>query len=234
MNHPFIQMLRFEYKANQKMWIITTTIGILLLALLDLLNNPITKPFSYSLFYLLTLIFTLLSYQESTNSQSMNMYHLIPVSQNIKYLSKIFITLIAFPVILFLFRELIITLGIGKDSASLPNGQLSEVFSILGSRQITNLLIASWFLSQSVSTLIAIIFKKYKILYALLFYWGLQLLMTPIVFLASFRNITGNSSSAMTHVHNSPSPPTWIIPFGIVISLVIYGISYRLFFRRQL
>lgn len=216
------------------MWIITTTIGILLLALLDLLNNPITKPFSYSLFYLLTLIFTLLSYQESTNCQSMNMYHLIPVNQNIKYLSKIFITLIAFPVLLLLLRELIITLGISKDSASTTGDQLSEVFSILASRQINNLLIVSWFLSQSVSTLIAIIFKKYKILYAFVFYWGLQLFMTPIIFLASFRNIIGKSSLAMTHVHNSPSPPTLIIPFGIVITLVIYGISYRLFLRRQL
>ncbi len=230
MNHPFIKMLKFEWKANRKMWIIITSIGMVLLTLLSLTRSSINTMLSYSLFYLLTMIFTLLGYQESTNNQSMTMYHLIPEERNIKFWSKIFITLIAFPSALYIFGSLVLSPLMSVFTRTSSPNQSSELFSVMAnSSQIIILLIAFWFFSQSASTLIAIIFKKYKILYAILVYWGFQLLMTPVILIGSF--IPARSVSTM---HQPFAPISLYILLVIALTLVIYGISYRLFFRRQL
>lgn len=230
MNHPFIKMLKFEWRANRKMWFIITSIGMILLTLLSLTHSLINTMLFYSLFYLLTMTFTLLCYQESTNSQSMIMYHLIPVERNMKFWSKIFITLIAFPSVLYIFGNLVISPLISTFRGTSSPNQSSELFSVMAdSSQIIRLLVAFWFFSQAASTLIAIIFKKYKILYAILVYWGFQLLMTPVILIGSF--VSGRSVSTM---HQPLAPISLYILLVIALTFVIYGISYRLFFRRQL
>jgi hypothetical protein len=222
MNYPFIQILRYEWNVNKKMWIITSVIGIALMFLSGIFNGPINKTISFSVFYMITLIFTLLSYQETTSSQSMSLYHLIPVDRNIKFLSKIILTLIAFPGILFVFRELFSFAGMFARFGNLNDGRSSEVWEILASIHFTNLLFAAWFLSQSVCTLVAIVFKKYKILWALPVLWGIQILQGSVLFIIS--SITyGNNSSSNLMIYSL-----------IVIAILIYGVAYRLFFRRQL
>jgi len=51
MDHPFIQILRFEWKANKINWILISSIGILLILILCLLNSPVAKIFSISFLY---------------------------------------------------------------------------------------------------------------------------------------------------------------------------------------
>jgi len=153
MNHPLIQMLRYEQNANRKMWIATSVAGIALLILSGIFNDPVNKIISFSFFYVITLIFTLLSYQETTSSPSMSMYHLIPVDRNIKFLSKIILTLIAFPGMLFLFKELFSFTRIFTWLSIMNDDRTSEVWAILASSQFSKLFFAGWFLSQSVCTL---------------------------------------------------------------------------------
>jgi hypothetical protein len=235
MNHPFIQMLRFELKLNRKMWIIITAISLVLLAILNLLNSPIFKPILFSFLFFVTLLFTLLSYQETTHRQSLNLYHLIPVNQNIKFLTKIFITLFAFPAFLLAFNYLLSFMGQVANRGYTSHSQSLELLaSISTSSQIVSIMCFVWLFFQSGSTLVAIVFKKYKILYAMLIYWGIQLFLSPLILIVALKPLINNSTRSAQVVQQPSNSPTWIIPLLIVLALVIYSFSYRLFIRRKL
>ena len=243
MNHPFIQMLRFEFKLNRKMWIIMTTISIVLLAILNFLISQVFQPVIFSFLYLISLLFTLLSYQETTNQQSLNLYHLIPVNQNIKFLSKIFITLFAFPVLVLALSYLFTFFGKMANYGDISHSQTSLIWETLSSSKIINLMCVGWLFCQSGSTLVAIVFKKYKLLYAMLIYFGIQLFLSPIILIASFKPIVTNTTRSAQVVQQSSSAQVmqqpsnsviWIISLLVVVSIVLFGISYRLFIRRKL
>ena len=235
MNHPFIQMLSFELKLNRKMWITITTLSIFLLAILNYINSPILKPLIFSFLFFVTLLFTLLSYQETTNRQSLNLYHLIPVNQNIKFLSKIFITMVAFPALLLALNYLFTFLGqIASHKYTSHSLSLELLASISTRSQIVIIMCFVWLFFQSGSTLVAIVFKKYKILYAMLIYWGIQLFLTPLILIVALKPFTNKTMSSAQTVSHSSNPTTWIILLLTVFALVIFSISYGLFIRRKL
>lgn len=232
MNHPFIQMLKFEAKSNQKMWIITTAIGVALLALTNLTNSSLFKPLSLYLLYFITLIFTLLSYQESTNKQSMSMYHLIPVDQSVKFAVKIVISLIVFPLLFFVLYELFTFWGSLLHPIDRPLGGNAVIWDLLLSHNLLKVYIVSWLFSQSLSTLLAIVFKKFKVLYAMLVFYGLQILIAPIFALVTF--VSKNGVELNSPNRHPSNPLAWVVVLAVVVSIVLYGISYMRFIRRKL
>lgn len=232
MNHPFIQMFKFEAKANKKMWIIVTAIGVALLALANLANSSLFKPLSLYLLVFITLIFTLLSYQESTNKQSMSMYHLIPVDQSVKFAVKIVITLIVFPLLFLALYELFTFLGSLLHPIDRQPGDNAVIWDLLLSQNLLKFYILFWLFSQSLSTLLAIVFKKFKVLYAMLVFYGLQILMAPFFALVTF---VFKSGPELNSPNRHPSNPlAWVVVLAVVVSIVLFGISYRRFIRRKL
>lgn len=232
MNPSLIKMLRFEWKSNFTMWIFNlildfSVIGLFLYTMSNSSNPSGIRDVYFFIFILLTWLFTLYSYQESTNSQSMQMYHLISVSRNVKFLSKQLITLVAFPLILlvgtFILVSIINFFNLGKENVEiLPRSEKSLLWIVI------------WILGHSISTLLAIVFKKNKVIYAILtFFIGRIVLgIVMLVLLYVFKSI-----GSMEFYYFLDSNPFWkIIGFSGVLTLagIFYGISYHLFFRRQL
>jgi len=232
MNHPFIQMLKFEAKSNRKMWIITTAIGVALLALTNLANSSLFKPLSFYLLFFITLVITLLSYQESTNKQSMSMYHLIPVDKSVKFAVKIVISLIVFPLLFLMLYELFTFLGSLLHRFDRQSGNNTIIWDLLLSQNLLKVYLVFWLFSQSLSTLLAIVFKKFKVLYAMLVFYGLQILIAPIFALVTF--VSKNGPELDSPNRHPSNPLTWVVILAVVASIVLYGISYRLFIRRKL
>jgi len=228
MNHPLMQILKFEYKTNRKMWIITSIVGLVLCILLYLIDTRFL-PLIVAPSLMLPMVFTILSYQESTTAQSMSMYNLIPVSGSIKFFAKILITQVAFPVFLIILTIIAYGLGAFDKPIDASGKSISFVFLFIKKTLGLSIPIIAWFYIQSFSTLIAVVFKKYKLLWALLVYYGQQfLLMIPVIYLAfishKIRPTPGQSS-----IDLSP----WIIALSSLLVLTIFSISYRLFIKRK-
>lgn len=228
MNHPLMQILKFEYKTNRKMWIITSIVGLVFCILLYLMDTRFL-PLFFTPLLLLPMVFTILSYQESTTSQSMSMYNLIPVSSSIKFFAKILITQVAFPVFLLILTIIAYGLGAFDKPIDASGHSISFVLLYIIERYGLLIPIIAWFYIQSFSTLIAIVFKKYKVLWALLVYYGQQfLLMIPVIYLAlKYHKITqtpGQSSIAIS---------IWINGLSSLLVLTIFSISYQLFLKRK-
>ena len=228
MNHPLMQILKFEYKTNRKMWIITSIVGLVLCILLYLIDTRFL-PLIVAPSLMLPMVFTILSYQESTTAQSMSMYNLIPVSGSIKFFAKILITQVAFPVFLIILATIAYWLGVFDKPINTSGISLSFSFLSIKKTLGLSILIIAWFYIQSFSTLIAVVFKKYKLLWALLVYYGQQfLLMIPVIYLVfishKIRPTPGQSS-----IDLSP----WIIALSSLLVLTIFSISYRLFIKRK-
>jgi len=222
MNHPFISILRFEWRLNYAEWIFYFLVSF---ALPLLLKG--TNPYTFLPFYIfIGFVFTINSYKESITKQSMQMYHLLPISGNLKFLSKQFITLFAFPITL-LFFILIYTIITNKWDTNAPPVLLSNV------SHPTLLLIIVWIFGHSVCTFFAIIFEKNKVLYALLAYFGFRLLMSVLAL--TIFSIFGIDPAANFFKNLAKHDIDFVGVTGLLfVSAVFYSISYRLFFRRQL
>jgi len=226
MNHPFVKMLRFELKSMINPWKLNLLLSLLAFAVLTF-SSGAQPPFfdvSFSSFIFFTIIVTLFSYQESTRQQFMQMYHLIPISLNTKYVTKQLITLIVYPLaILCMLQISIITKDIifGQPELVSQSSQHQSTFSTL---------VVIWIFGHSFCTLTAIIFQKNKLLHtiqAYLVFRGLiWVLLFPINWLLG---INSNPFSLISF------PSTELAQIGLLLlSLLFYGLSYRIFNKRQL
>jgi len=231
MNHPFIKMLKYEWKANFMMWGFYLIIGIGLLSLLyyfkEASHTPVLPAFVFPIFTLLTWIFTINSYQESTKNQSMQMYHLIPVSKNTKFFSKQFITLVAFPLAFALVAAICI------QTIKFFTNDAPEYYGPRSINHTEQNIMIIWLLGHSVSTFFAILFKKNKVLYAILVYFCFQIALSiffTIIFFGLVKNNDLQFSSGLAGQHLQ----TWGIVGALSLTAIFYGMSYHLFNRRQL
>ena len=177
------------------------------------------------LMILFSSLITLHSYSESTTRQSMEMYHLLPVNGNTKFLSKQLITLVFFPIILlglYLFFAIVVyPLVFGESQHSLlsPNIEPEKIG-----------LFFIW--AHSFATFFAILFKKRKILYAIAAFFVFQIIVMS--FMASLTFFSKTNEMRTPGFAFSDFTSTFSTIILIVIPLILYFISYRLFFRRQL
>ncbi len=213
------------------MWFYNLIIGVGLITSIYFLrasNGPFLQVLIFPIFFLLTWIFTINSYQESTKKQSMQMYHLIPVSKNIKFLSKQLITLLAFPLIIMVISAVFIELF--RIFIEVPDFFSETSNSSPKSLKIN--LLPTWIFGQSVATFFAIIFRKNKILYTILVYFGFQFIMSILmVIIFSGGKNPNDFFSGNLDGQNIGRIVSAVL---LILSVVLYTISYRLFFRRQL
>jgi len=225
MNHPFVKMLRFELKSMINPWKLNLLVLLLVFAFLTTRSGAYPLfDLSFSSLILFTIIFTLFSYQESTRQQFMQMYHLIPISLNTKFLTKQLVTLIVYPLaIMCFFLISTITKNIIFDQHELVNqsSQHQSTFSTL---------VVIWIFGHSFCTLTAIIFQKNKILRAFQAYLLFRLIIWVVIFPINWiLDIKSNPLSLISF------PTTELAQIGLfLISLFFYGLSYRLFVKRQL
>jgi hypothetical protein len=235
MNQPFIKMLRYELKSNSMMWMFNLVIGVVLLTALYFMgntHNSVYPIFIFPFFLFLTWVFTIYSYQESEKNQSMQMYHLVPVSRNTKFISKQFITLFAYPLALALLTTLFI--GMFSIFVTMPD-IFSESRSTSHGPNFINLtslnLLIVWIFGHSISTFFAIFFKKNKIWYSILAYLGFRF-VAGLILLTTFAIVGIKNTS--TKIFSFTSNPTGYSIGLLILSVIFYCISYHLFFRRQL
>ena len=226
MNHPFVKMLRFELKSMINPWKLNLLLSLLAFAVLTF-SSGAQPPFfdvSFSSFIFFTVIVTLYSFQESTRQQFMQMYHLIPISLNTKFVTKQLISLILYPL------AILCILQISIIAKNLIFGQ-PELISQSSQHQSTfSTLVVIWIFGHSFCTLTAIIFQKNKLLHtiqAYLVFRGLiWVLLFPINWLLG---INSNPFSLISF------PSTELAQIGLLLlSLLFYGLSYRIFNKRQL
>lgn len=237
MNHSFIKMLQYECKANYMMWLYNLIIGVGLLTTFyfsGTTHGSAYPIFIFPIFLLLTWVFTINSYQESTKSQSMQMYHLVPISRNTKFISKQCITLLAYPLALSLLTAFLI--GIIRIFVNNPDvfHNYSTSSNVSNHTSITGFnLLLIWIFGHSVSTFFAIIFKKNKIVYAFLISLGLQFVSSiAMAIYISILNLKNGDRVPTIFTNNNIGD--YFVVVALLLSLVLYGISYHLFFRRQL
>jgi hypothetical protein len=215
-------------------WLFNLIIGVgLLTTLYFQVDTHVFLMFMFPILGLLTWVFTINSYQESTKNQSMQMYHLIPVSRNSKFFSKQFFTLFAYPLVLivttaifiWVIRIFVNTPDIFKESYSTPNVPNSVNLTV-------KYVLPLWIFGHSISTFFAIIFKKNKILYAILVHFCFQFLLS--IFLIAFFTGGKNPGTFFSQNIAGQNMEAWIAAGALLVSAIFYGISYHLFFRRQL
>ena len=227
-------MLKFELKSNYMMWLFYIVSFVALFSFLSYHSGiiPFFDEKCLPIITLITFVFTINSYQESVRQQTMQMYHLIPVSKNIKFFSKQFITLIAFPLILYFFA--LICTSVLTFTTDLPPSTGSFRISVAGQLSTSSLsLFIMFILSHSICTFFAIIFKKNKVLYAILVYFGFKFSL-GIILLAAFW-LMGIKNTSVGLFSITPYPSGDWVPIGSGLLLIVfYGLSYHLFLRRQL
>ncbi|WP_321286664.1 hypothetical protein [uncultured Sunxiuqinia sp.] len=230
MNNNFVKLLKFEYKLNFIHWAISLFTFIILIAWLMIQNHIDGKPFVFGGSYVPLIIFfssfiTLHSYSESTTRQSMELYHLLPVSRNTKFFSKQLITFIAFPLLLVLLYLLISTVLTTAVFGEFQRPMLSPNI-----KPAKIAMLSIW--SHAFATLFAIIFKKRKLLYAIAAYFIFQFsLVIGFIIWNSFSISSGSKVKVPSLAFTSTFTNT---VFAIAIAGILYIVSYRLFFRRQL
>jgi hypothetical protein len=227
MNNSLIKMLKFEFRTNYRLWAMKLFGIVTLMLYLNYSSFYISGASHifdarFSIFAIATWWFTFNSYQESVKNQSMQMYHLLPVSQNIKFFSKQLITFLAFPFLL---------LSVYYILASVINSfvdQTQVFFNVPSSERLFTASIF-WILGHSILTFFAIVFKKNKALYSVI------TLIVIITLLATINRIVTKLFDTDYFIAVTGSPLT-IVPEGIsyVLPVVLYIASYHLFFRRQL
>ena len=226
MNNSFYKILKLEFKLNYINW--TILLGIFFSILVWQSLNKDSSVIGGSIVPLIILfssLITLHSYSESTTRQSMEMYHLLPVDGNTKFFSKQLITLVFFPIILLLFYLLFANAVYSLISDGF---QRSFLFPNIKHDKIGLYFI--W--AHSFATFFAIIFKKKKILYAIAAFFVFQIIVVSIMASLTFFSKTNEMRTPGFAFSDFTSTFSTIIL--IVIPLVLYFISYRLFFRRQL
>lgn len=229
MNNSFIKILRFEFKLNFIHWAISLSTFIVLIAWMMIQNYIDGRPFVFGgsqipLIILFSTFTTLHSYSESTSRQSMELYHLLPISRNSKFFSKQLITFIFFPSLLILLYILIaafVTTIFGESQRSMFSPNIEPV-------KIAMLFI--W--SHSLATLFAIVFKKQKLLYTIVAYFIFQFSVVIIILL--WKMISGEIPFKMVPFAFTSNITGKLPILNVTIAAILYIISYRLFFRRQL
>ena len=227
MNNSFYKILKLEFKLNFTNWMILLGIFFTIMVW-----QSLNKDFSViggsivPLMILFSSLITLHSYSESTTRQSMEMYHLLPVNGNTKFLSKQLITLVFFPIILLglylLFAIVVYPLVFSESQSSFlsPNIEPEKIG-----------LFFIW--AHSFATFFAILFKKRKILYAIAAFFVLQIIVMVfmLIWMASVKMTNGMKAPGFAFSDFTGTYSTIIL---IAIPLILYIISYHLFFRRQL
>lgn len=227
MNNSFYKILKLEFKLNFTNWMILLGIffSILVWPSLNKDSSVIGGSIVPTMILFSSLI-TLHSYSESTTRQSMEMYHLLPVSGNAKFFSKQLITLIFFPIILlglYLFFAIVVyPLVFGESQHSLlsPNIEPEKIG-----------LFFIW--AHSFATFFAILFRKRKILYAIAAFFVFQIIGT-IFMMIWMAIVSKTNENRIPGFAFSDFTSTFSTIILIVIPIILYFISYRLFFRRQL
>lgn len=228
MNNAFYKILKLEFKLNYINWIIILGIFFLILVWqMAYKDSSIIGGSIIPIMILFSSLITLHSYSESITRQSMEMYHLLPVDRNPKFFSKQLITLVFFPIILLglylIFALFIYPLVFNEFQRSFlsPNIEPGKFFIFF-----------IW--AHSFATFFAILFKKRKILYAIACLFGLQIILSITVMLLMTATI--NTGGTITPIDNFPNNFNGAVQTGLVIFIpvILYLISYRLFFRRQL
>jgi len=226
MNHPFIKMLRFELKRNLILVFLLSTLVVLFSMTLAILIPG--HDLKIQLVFIFT--FTILVQQgircfknETHSPHSMQMYLLIPVSQKIKFLSKLILSLLIFPLLFLLAGFISVSL------AHFVTGKPISISSIgLTSQNIlafTNFFV----LASSIGTFTAVVAKKHaSILFVMAF-----IILYMTVFLVSW--LMGWCSNFDSFYYLFVDQIQKMSGIAVVLlSIIFYGISYRLFLRRQL
>ena len=226
MNLPLYKMLRFELKSQFRPTLVSSIIMVLFLTyFLSLMGQEKLIDRMFSMFNILTLLIIPPIYGESNQNYSMQMYHLIPVSLNIKFLAKLLVTHIIYPL---LFTCLILVCG---AFSMIIFGHTDQIGNSLSPKYSFYIYFVVWILIHSFITMTSIFFKKNKMMYG-----ALSLLGVVIVLKFSELIIIGilGIKNSSEHLLSSSSDPSgkWIGMF--VMSTVFYYISYRLFKKRQL
>ncbi len=232
MHNTFYKILKFEFKQNILSWAILVSIFVLLVIWYMFQNyiDGSSTPFDFGgsavpLTIIFSSLITLHSYTESTSRQSMEMYHLLPVSRNKKFFTKQFITALVFPILL-----LVLYLIIAKIMQFFVSEKHSAA---LFSPYIKPHHIAILFITgHAFSTLFAIVFKKNKLLYATVTFLALFIVMTMLV--TSYKSFFGVTPPVLKLMimPNQLNNLSMVVLF--IFPIILYFISYRLFFRRQL
>lgn len=233
MNHTFYKLLKFECKLNFINWTIIVSTFIIIMA--GMIFNKFIDDHSpkiviggsiIPLIILFSGLLTLHSYSESTNRQSMEMYNLLPVAGNIKFFTKQFFTVLIFPLVL-----LFLYLLVAKISQLFV---LEKYGSTLFSPNIKPEKIATQFiLMHAFATFFAIVFKKRKLLYTIAAFFFFQLIM--VICIIIWHAISGNLPPKVIKPSTLTESFADTFPLIIItISIILYFISYRLFYRRQL
>ena len=226
-NNSFYKILKFETRQNMLNWGITISVFLSILIVIAFKKATgdaplILKGSIIPMMILFSGIFTLYSYSESISKQSMQMYHLLPVSRKMKFFSKQLITFIIAPALFFLiyilFATIVNTIFAGSFSSYYlpPNIEPLKILS-------------SFIWSHSLFTFFGILFKKRKLVYTFVTYFALQFSFS--IFFAIWMKVFYSKTDPLTINKFFES-----LPFALttLIPLALYLISYRLFFRRQL
>lgn len=232
MNNSFYKVLKFEMKRNFNFWL------LLLLSFLAILTyiyfklhtqeNTIVIGESFiSIFILFCCVFTLSSYSESSNQQTMIMYHLLPASGYTKFFSKQLITLFVFPFVLLMLYLILVFI---VDSLVLKN--IDRTWVSYNFELIRTFKMFLW--AHSMATFFGIVFKKRKLLYAIIlvfsFQWiiGLTFVLISAILDKSNTTIQDFVFRIVDYIKDLPEVVHYIAP------AIFYFVSYRLFFKRQL
>jgi len=220
MNHPLYKMVKFEVRPKLRITLKSLIINV---SLLTYFVFTIARTNWSDKMFILVLIFiwisTSLSYHESTRMHSMQLYHLIPVSLFVKFISKQLTVL----VLLVLFLCLIL---LSAAISKIINGQTN-----LGSESFFDLFVSGIF-AHSFCTMGAIFFKKNKEPLIILSYVGFKLFLGCILFVSFWIGGINGTPNNLFSLSFPWGEWTWV---GLLImSAVFYVFSYHLFKKRQL
>jgi len=226
MNYPFIKMLKFELRTNHIWFGLLFLLVLLFTEVLAILipGHELKTQFVYTTLFLLY-VSQVIHYlnNETKFTLSMQMYLLIPVTQNIKFMSKLCVAFVIFPVLFLLTGSISVSLAyfVTGNPISISN------FGITG--HVIFICAEIFFLTSSVATLIVMIVKKYASLlfimtFILLFMgtFGVYLLLGWCSDFESFYELIIIQLQNISGV---------AVAF---LSVIFYGLSYYFFLRRQL
>lgn len=226
MNCPFLKMLRFEWKRN----LITINLlflSIFLFVMALIMQIPGKGMNAQFIFIYLFVILVQQGIRHFNNetlfAHSMQMYLLIPVSQKIKYFSKLCVALVIYPALV---------LFTGYISVSLAHFVTGKPININSSELMGHPLlvfIELFVLSSSLATLTAILAKKNASLMFLMAY----IILPVVTFLVYWLLGWCSNFESFYKLINSQIQNTSGVAV-LFLSVLFYGISYHLFFRRQL
>ena len=226
MNHPLYKMLRFELKINH-MWVTIPfwLVMIFLMALAVLIpGHELTAQFVFILTFGILTQQTFRHFNNETQFlHSMQMYLLIPVSQKVKFFSKLFISLVIFPVLFLLTGYISVLLAhfvVGRPISTNLTEMAGYNFLVFAELLI---------LANSVAIFTATVAKKIEPLLFMLAFMVLYMITFLVFWLMGWcDNFDSFYYLVVDKIQNTS---------GIAVALlsaVFYGLSYHLFFRRQL